>query len=149
MATEVLLITDVENLGKEGDVVRVKDGYARNFLFPNKLAAPVTDATRRRLEKIRRDRAAVEAATLADARALADRIAQASVQIKMKTGEDGKLFGAVTTTQVVDALALQGITVDRHQIEMPEALRELGVFSVPVTVHPQVTATLKVWVSGE
>lgn len=149
MAIEVILLADVENLGKEGDVVRVKDGHARNLLIPRKLAAPVTDATRRKLEKIRRDRTAVAEGELAGARAVAERIGQASCSIPMKTGDEGRVFGSVTVAHLVDALALQGLKVDRHQIDLPEPIRELGVFTVPVRVHPQVTASLKVWVTAE
>ncbi len=148
MSIEVILLKDVENLGVEGEVVRVKDGFARNMLFPGKLAAPVTEATRRRVEKIRRDRAAQDAATRAAAQALADRISQASCSIPMKTGADGKLFGSVTASHLADALALQGITVEKNQIELAEPIRELGVTSVPVRLAPQITATLKVWVTG-
>lgn len=148
MSIEVILLKDVENLGAEGELVRVKDGYARNALFPAKLAAPVTEATRRRVEKIRRDRAAQDAAARAAAQALADRISQATCTIPMKTGADGKLFGSVTAAHVAESLALQGIAVEKQQIELAEPIRELGVSSVPVRLAPQVTATLKVWVTG-
>jgi large subunit ribosomal protein L9 len=149
MPIEVILLKDVESLGKEGDVVRVKDGYARNALYPKHLAAPVTEVTRRRLDKIRRERSAQETAELDAARALAERIGRVSCTVPMKTGEDGKLFGAVTVTHLVEALAKEGLPLDRHQIGLEEPLRDLGVFSVPVRVHPKVTGTLKVWVTGE
>lgn len=148
MSIEIILLKDVPDLGAEGDVVRVKDGYARNRLFPGRLAAPVTEATRRKVEKIRREREAQEAEVRATAQALADRIAQAACTIPMKTGADGKLYGAVTAAHLSEALALQGITVDKHQIELAEPIRELGVSSVTVRLTPQVSATLKVWVTG-
>lgn len=149
MAIEVLLMSEVEGLGKEGDVVRVKDGFARNFLFPKQLAAPVTDATRRRLEKMRKDRSDREASELHAARDLAARLEKSSCTVPMKTGSEGKLFGAVTVAHIAEVLKKDGFELDRHQIELVEPIRELGVFSVPVHLHPQVTASLKVWVTGE
>ena len=149
MAIEVLLMSEVEGLGKEGDVIRVKDGFARNYLFPKQLAAPLTDATRRRLEKLRKDRSDREAAVLGAARDLAARLEKSSCTVPMKTGNEGKLFGAVTAVHIADVLKKDGIALDRHQIELAEPIRELGVFSVPVRLHPEVTANLKVWVTGE
>lgn len=149
MATEVILMADVDGLGKEGDVVRVADGYARNFLLPKKLAAPVTDATRRRIEKNRKVRQEREAQEASVARELAVRIEKLSCNVQVKAGEEGKMFGAVTAAHIADVLKAQGIELDRHQIELPEPLRELGVFSVPVRLHPEVRATLKVWIVEE
>lgn len=149
MATEVILMADVEGLGKEGDVVRVADGYARNFLLPKKLAAPVTAATQRRIEKNRKLRAEEDAKRLEGSRELAARIEKLSCNVPVKTGDEGKMFGAVTAAHIADILKAQGIELDRHQIELAEPLRELGVFSIPVRVHPEVQATLKVWIVEE
>ncbi|MBP7274889.1 MAG: 50S ribosomal protein L9 [Kiritimatiellae bacterium] len=148
MSIEVILLKEVPGLGAEGDVVRVKDGFARNRLLPERLAAPVTEATRRKIEKMRRERDARDAEARAESQALADRIAGAACTIPMKTGADGKLYGAVTAQHLSEALALQGITVDKHQIELDEPIRELGVSSVTVRLTPQVSASLKVWVTG-
>ncbi len=149
MATEVILMQKVENLGMDGDVVRVAEGYARNYLFPKNLAAPVTAATRRRLEKLRSDRTAKEAARVQSFKDLADRIASSSVTISVRTGAEDKMFGAVTSAHIADALKLQGFEIDRHQIELAEPIKELGVFPVPVRLQPETTATLKVWIVEE
>ena len=149
MALEVILMNDVPNLGITGDVVRVSEGYARNYLMPRQLAAPVTAATRRQIEKKRQERAAQEAAVLAASQEQAARVGKLALNVVVKAGAEGKLFGAVTAAQIAEALAAQGIPVERHQVDLPEPLRELGKFEVPVRLHPQVTATLKVWVVEE
>lgn len=149
MAIELILIENVKGLGVEGEVVRVAEGYARNYLLPRKLAAPVTEATRRYLEKKRREREEEQARVLARAREQAAAIEKVSCTLPVKTGEEGKLFGSVTAADIAEALAAQGIEVDRRQIELAEPIRELGVFSVPLRLHPEVNATLKVWVVEE
>lgn len=149
MAMEVILMQAVEGLGVDGDVVRVSDGYARNYLFPKNLAAPVTAATRRRLEKMRADRTAKEVARVAAGKELADRIANTSVTITVRTGAEDKMFGAVTAAHIADALKLQGVELDRHQFELADPIKELGVFTVPVKLNSDVTTTLKVWVVEE
>lgn len=149
MAVEVLLMTDVEDLGKEGDVVQVADGYARNYLCPRKLAAPLTRAARARLEKIRRDRERTQQEQLASAREGAAALAGASCTIAVKTGEDGKLYGSVTVADVAEALNGQGFGVDRRQILMEGPIRELGVFEVAVRLHADIQVPVKVWVVEE
>ncbi len=149
MATEVLLMANVTDLGSEGDVVTVADGYARNYLIPKDLAAPVTEATRRRLGKIREQREATRKAELADARTMAAQFANASVTIPVKTGEEGKMYGSVTTSDIAEALKSQGIDVDRHSLVLEHGIKELGVFNVPVKLHTDVEATVKVWVVEE
>ena len=149
MAKEVLLMADVKGLGAEGEVVRVAEGYARNYLFPQSLAAPVTEATRRRLEKKRKEREVQLARETEAARKLAATIEQISITIPVKTGEEGKMFGAVTVMDVVNALKAQGVEVERHLIDLPDAIRELGVFNIPVKLHPEIQAILKLWVVEE
>lgn len=149
MVKELILLSDVEGLGAEGSVVRVHDGYARNFLIPRKLAAAVTAASRKRLEKIQKEREIRRQAEEASARELAARIDAASVSLSAKAGEGEKLFGSITSAHVADALKLQGIEVERHMILMDEPIKELGVFNIAIKVHPQVQATLKVWVVEE
>lgn len=148
-AKEVILMENVEGLGTEGDVVKVADGYARNFLLPQHLAAPVTDATRRRLERKQQERQTELASQHAGAEALAARLEQASCTIPVKTGEEGKLFGSVTAMDIQAALKEQGIDVKKGQVELEEPLRELGVFKVLVKLHPEIQATVKVWVVEE
>ena len=149
MVKELILLSDVEGLGAEGSVVRVHDGYARNFLIPRKLAAAVTAASRKRLEKIQKEREIRRQAEEASARELAARIDAASVSLSAKAGEGEKLVGSITSAHVADALKLQGIEVERHMILMDEPIKELGVFNIAIKVHPQVQATLKVWVVEE
>ena len=149
MTTEVLLMSDVKDLGSEGDVVEVADGYARNYLLPKSLAAPVTTATRRRLSKIQADRAIAKQNTLTAAGEMANRLATASCTIAVKTGEDDKMYGSVTVQNIVESLKEQGIELDRHCVAMESPIKELGVFDVPVNLHPEVEASLKVWVVEE
>jgi len=149
MATEVLLMQDVTDLGCAGDVVNVADGYARNYLLPQKLAAPVTEATRRRLAKLQAERAAQDASTLAAAQTLAQKLAAASCTITVKTGEEDRMYGSVTAQDIVQALEAQGITLDRHAVTLEHPIKELGVFDIPVRLHSNVSATLKVWVVQE
>ena len=149
MSKEVILMAEIKGLGAEGDVVRVAEGYARNFLLPRKLAAPVTDATRRQLEKRRKERDAKTAVERDAAQNLAKTIEQVSCTITVKTGEGGKLFGSVTANDVVSALKAQGVIVDKHQVDLPEPIRELGVFNVGIKLHPEIQAAAKVWVVEE
>ncbi|MBU1909633.1 MAG: 50S ribosomal protein L9, partial [Verrucomicrobia bacterium] len=116
---------------------------------PRKLAAPVTEAARRRLETRRRAREEQQKQELEKARALVAALEQASCTIAVKTGAEGKLFGSVTAGDIVGALKAQGLELDKRQIELPEPLRELGVFNLPVRIHPEVQATLKVWIVEE
>jgi large subunit ribosomal protein L9 len=149
MAKEMVLMADVEGLGAQGEVVRVRDGFARNFLLPKGLAAPVTEATRRRLLKLQAERAVESAAKLLAARAVAERLQKVSCTVPVKTGEGDKLFGAVTAQHVADLLKTKGIEVDRRQIELEQPLHELGVFQIPVRLHSELTVSIKVSVVKE
>jgi large subunit ribosomal protein L9 len=149
MSKEVILMADVQGLGTQGEVVRVAEGYARNFLLPRNLAAPVTEATRRKLAKVRKVREEQDVKELDTAQNLVKSIEQVSCTIPVKTGAGGKLFGSVTVPDIVSALKAQGVEIDKHQVDLPEPLRELGVFNIPIKVHPKVQATLKIWVVEE
>lgn len=149
MATEVLLMTDVKDLGAEGGVVTVADGYARNYLLPRKLAAPVTKAARLRLEKSRKERESVRAQTLAAAQTKAKELANVSCTIAVKASDEQKLYGSVGVGEIADALAAQGVKVDRQAIGVEHPIKELGVFDVPIKLHPDVDVTVKVWVVQE
>jgi large subunit ribosomal protein L9 len=149
MAVEVLLMQDVKDLGSEGQVVRVTEGYARNFLIPRKLAAPVTDATRRQLAKLQQAREAERKAAVEKARARGAEIAKLSYTISMKVGEGEKLFGSVTAGDIVKAVAAQGFEIDKHAVELENPIKELGVYEVKVKVHPEVETPIKVWVVQE
>lgn len=149
MSREVILTADVKGLGDEGEVVRVAEGYARNYLLPRKLAAPVTEAARRRIETKRQEREEQRARDSEGARQLAARLAQVSCTIAVRAGEGGKMYGSVTLNDVLDALKEQGINLDKKQVVLDEPIRELGVFEVPVKLHPDVETALKVWVVEE
>jgi len=149
MSKEVILMADVAGLGAEGAVVRVAEGYLRNYLAPRQLAAPVTEATRRRLEKKRREREQQLVREREQAAALVQQIEQLSLTIPVKTGEGGQLFGSVTVQDLLAALQAQGVKLEKHQVQLAEPLRELGVFNVPVKLPPDLQATLKVWVVEE
>jgi len=149
MATEVLLMVDIPDLGSEGTVVSVAEGFARNYLLPKKLAAPVTKAAHARLAILRKQREEARMQELGVARELAKKLAGCSCTIAVNTGEDDKLYGSVSTSDIARALAKQGVEIDRHKIVLDAPLKELGVFDVKVKLHPEVDATVKVWIVEE
>ena len=146
---KVILMEDVANLGSIGDTVDVKDGYARNFLIPRKLAIAATarnlKAQAHKLAAI--DRKKEKAAE--EARSLADRLAATSLTFTRKAGETGRLFGSVTNMDITDALADQGITVDRKDVILDDHIKELGEFDVSVKLHQDVPASVKITVIKE
>jgi len=146
MAKEVFLMADVKDLGSEGDVVTVAEGYARNYLFPQKLAAEVTDATRRRLVKIQAERDVKQAAALVTARERATKLKSINVTIPAKTSEEDKLYGSVSAADIEKILLGQNFDVDRAMIQLEEPIKTLGVYDVPVLLHPEVEGSVKVWV---
>ncbi|MEI6148139.1 MAG: 50S ribosomal protein L9 [bacterium] len=149
MAIEVLLMQDVKDLGSQGQVVSVKEGFARNYLFVNKLAAPVTDATRRQLAKLQKVREAEKKVELDAARTRAAAIEKGSYTITMKVGEGDKLFGSVTPGDIVKVIGAQGFEVEKHAVVLDNPIKELGVYEVKVKIHPEVEAVIKVWVVQE
>jgi len=149
MALELILMADVEGLGLEGQTVNVTEGYARNYLLPRKLAVPVSHAALKRLEKNRLAREARQQNERAAAQTLAQALEQISCTIPVKVGENDKLFGSVHANDIADALKAQKIELDRRKIHLAEPIRELGVYTVKVKLHPEVEASLKVWVVGE
>lgn len=149
MATEVLLMADVPALGKAGEVVKVADGYARNFLMPRELAAPVTPASLRRLEKLRKERDQLAKLQLAEAHAKAAKLDGVSVTIRAKTIDGEKLYGSVSAADIVTALGSQGVKLDKAQVVLADHLKQTGAFDVPVQLHPDVSVTVKVWIVKE
>jgi len=149
MSVEVLLMQDLDNLGNAGTVVRVADGYARNYLFPNKFAEPVTDAARRRFEKVRAELEAKRAKVLADAKKKGNALKDASVTIRAKTSDGETLFGSVTAQDVAAAITALGTEVDKSMVHLGHAIKTLGTYDVTVKLHPEVSATVKVWVVQE
>jgi len=149
MAIEVLLMADVPELGKAGELVKVTDGYARNYLFPRELAAPASKAALRRLEKLRKERDELAKLQIAEAHAKASKLENVSVTIRAKTSDGEKLYGSVSVTDIVDALAAQGVTLDRSQVMLTDHLKQTGAFDVNVQLHPAVSVAIKVWIVKE
>ncbi len=148
MSIEVILKEHVEHVGQRGEVVKVANGYARNFLFPRKLALAVTDENKRQIERERARAEAKDAEELKDARALQTRLEATELTIGRRVGENDTLYGSVTSADIAEALAARDLTVDRRKIQLAEPLKSLGEHEVPVKLHRDVTATLKVKVAA-
>jgi large subunit ribosomal protein L9 len=149
MATEVLLMDQVEGLGIEGDVVKVADGYARNFLFPRGIASEVTEGKKRQIEKKRAERLVQLKKEKSAAEEILKKIEGIECTIAAKVGETGKMFGSVGVAQILEKLTEQGITIDKSKVVLTTPLHELGVFDVAIKLHAEVSATLKVWIVEE
>jgi large subunit ribosomal protein L9 len=143
---KVILQEEVANLGTTGEVVEVADGYGRNYLLPRSLAVLADERNTRRLDHQRRIAAARQSKVLAAAKELAAKISGTAVSIKRQAGAEDKIFGSVTNQDVQEALAAQGVEVDRRNIVLAEPIRNIGVFQVPVKVHRDVEASVKVYV---
>ncbi|MBF0480825.1 MAG: 50S ribosomal protein L9 [Desulfovibrionaceae bacterium] len=143
---KLILRADVEHLGRLGDVVTVKPGYGRNFLIPRGLAMQATAGNLKVFESERRKLAAKRDAARGEAASFADKLASAKVVISVRVGEGDKLYGAVTSSNIVDALAALGIELDRKKIVLHDPIRAVGVYAVPVKLHPDVTAAVSVTV---
>ena len=146
---EVILREHVDNLGRRGDLVKVADGYARNYLLPRKMALLATEGNKKVIarEKVKFD--VKEAEEQKVAQAVADRLAAVEVEIARKVGETDALFGSVTNADIADVLAAKGFDIDRRTIQLHDPIKRLGEFEVPVKLHRDVTVTLKVKVTAE
>ena len=143
---DVILRQDVERLGTAWSVVKVKPGYARNFLIPQGLAIPATVQTLSRLEADRAAQAARAAKEHAEAQALSQRLSSQSVTLQRPAGPEGRLFGSVTNEDIAQALAGLGMTLDKRKILLPEPIKELGVYLVPMKLTPELKVDVKIWV---
>ncbi len=146
---DVILREDVDNLGRAGELVSVKDGYARNFLLPRGLAFHATEGNRRRIEAEKGQKAKKVAAEVGAARDIATRLEQVSLTFTMKAGEGDKLFGSVTAGDVADRLAGEGFKIDKKHVDLHEPIKALGVYKVPVRLHAEVKPEVRVWVVKE
>ena len=144
MAIEVILKEHVEHLGRRGEIVKVADGYARNYLFPRKLALAVTAENKRQIERERVKADAREAEEIQAAQAIATRLEAVEVSIARRVGENETLYGSVTSGDIADALAAHSLEIDRRKIQLADPLKTLGEHTVPVKVHREVTVDLKV-----
>jgi large subunit ribosomal protein L9 len=146
---QVILRQRIETLGDAGEIVDVKPGYGRNYLIPQGLAYEATDTNKRRLEAERARNQAKEAETMQEAQQRASSIEGVSLTFHARAGQEGKLFGSITSGDIAEKLAEQGIHLDKRQIELEEPIKALGVTSVPVRLHAQVRPEVKVWVIAE
>ncbi len=146
---KVLLLDNVENIGKRGDVKEVKNGLARNFLLPKKLALRATDHNIKAWESRLNSLKLKDAKIVEDAQAIADKLNTVEISIAVKAGEEDKLFGSVTSQHISDSLKEQGYEVDRKTILLSEPIKTLGNFDIPVKLHPEVTANIKLDVVKE
>ncbi len=146
---KVILKKNFDKLGNVGEIVEVKDGYARNFLIPRDIAYPATKGNIRALEEEKIQKARKEAKALEEARAFAEELSKVSITIPVKVGEEDKIFGAVTTQMIADALKEKGYEVDKKKIEITEPIKALGIYEVKVKVHHAVDTTVKTWVVRE
>lgn len=146
---DVILRYDVPQLGHAGDAVKVATGYARNYLIPRGMAEPASKENLARIAAELRRRAVEDAKEKEACEGLAARLAELSVTIPRKAGDDDKLYGSVTNIDIAKALEAQNITIDRKKIVVEPPIRQLGVCNVEIALHAQVTATLRVWVVRE
>jgi len=146
---KVILLDDVNKLGRRGDVRDVSDGYARNFLIPKKLALGATQGNLQNLDHIKKQQSAKADRIKSDAEALRDRIEALTFEDRRQASEEGKLFGSVTSQNVVEFLEQHGITVERRRVHLEEPIKTLGESTVGIRIHPDVVAQLKVNVVRE
>ena len=146
---EVILREHVDNLGRRGEVVKVADGYARNYLLPRKMALLATEGNKKQIERERATFDLKEAEEQKGAEAIAARMVGLEVEIARKVGETEALYGSVTSADVADALAAKGFEVDRRKIQLPEPLKKIGEYDVPVKLYRDVVPTVKVKVVPE
>jgi large subunit ribosomal protein L9 len=146
---KVILRRDVDNLGIMGEVVSVKDGYGRNFLIPRDLAYYATDGAVRRLDAEKRQRNKKLAHEKVKAEQLKVGLSEVQISVAMKVGEEGRLFGSVTPNMIAQELITRGYEIDRRIIIIEEPIKTLGVFDAKIKLHPEVVATVKVWVISE
>jgi large subunit ribosomal protein L9 len=143
---EVILKEHVDNLGRRGDVVKVAAGYARNYLLPRKLALAVTEGNKRIIARERQLADTREAEEKQTAEALASRLAATEISIERRVGETEALYGSVTSADIAEALAAKGLEIEKRKIHLDEPIKAIGEFTVPVRLHRDVTAQLKVHV---
>jgi large subunit ribosomal protein L9 len=143
---EVILRQAIDNLGHPGDIVKVSPGYARNFLLPRGLAYEATEGNRKRISQEKTRLEAAENARRDQASELAKKIDEVSLSFSARVGEEGKLFGSITSADIATQLEAQGIHVERRMIDLHEPIKALGVYRIPIRLHADVKPEVKVWV---
>ena len=145
----IVLREDIQNLGRRGEVVKVANGYARNFLLPKGKALLATEGNLKTMEREKRRFVVHQVKEKEEAADVARRLAAVSCTIVRKVGENDVLYGSVTASDIAEYLAKEGITVDKRRIQIDEPIKSLGIYNVPVRLHPEVSAEVKVWVVKE
>jgi len=143
---KVVLLEDIPKLGKMGDLIQAKDGYARNYLLPKKLAVPANPQNLKTLEHQKTLLTQKQNRIKRDAEKLAQKIEKISCTISKPAGEEDKLFGSVTSLDIESSLNEEGLKIDRKKILLEEPIKSLGIYKVPIKLHPEVTANIKIWV---
>ncbi len=146
---KIILRQDVDNLGQMGTIVNVKPGYARNYLIPRELAYHATANALKIFEQEKKQYEKLRAFEKADAEKISAQIADLQISIPMKVGEEGRLYGSVTTQMIAQELELRGYDIDKRQIIIDDSIKSLGVFDVKLKLHTDITANLKIWVISE
>lgn len=146
---KVILRKNFDQLGKIGDLIDVKEGYARNFLIPRSIAYLATQGNLRALEEEKKQLAKKDAKDLEDSQKLSSELENVSITIPVKVGEEDKIFGTVTTQMIADSLKEKGYEIDKRKIEINEPIKSLGIYSVNVKLHSNVNAVVKTWVVRE
>lgn len=146
---EVILVQDVPALGKRGDVVRVAEGFAQNYLIPSGRALPASSAARRQLEEQEKRARMAEARARREAEKLANQLKRVSITARVKVGAEDKLFGRVTAADIAALLMEKGFDIDRKKIVLEEPINTLGIFTIDIRLHPEVTGRVKLWVVKE
>jgi len=144
---EVILIKDVSSLGKIGQVVKVKDGYARNYLLPRQHAYVATAANLKKIEQQEKNRKIQFAKEKAEADEYAEKLKKASITVNVEVNDLDKLYGSITETEIIQALAVEGFKIEKKQIIIEQAIEELGIFDVGIKIHPEVIAKIRLWVT--
>ena len=143
---EVILLQDIEKLGRENDVVKVKDGYARNYLIPRNLAVLSSPNALKTLELRKKARQAKEQIKKKDLEELSKKINSLSCTIAVESGVDDKIFGTVTSEGIRNAIGQEGVDIDKRNILIEEPIKKLGVYQVKIKLHPEVKAALRIWI---
>ncbi len=143
---EVVLLQDVEKLGKEGEIVKIKDGYGRNYLIPRKLATPSSTQALKILELKKKRRILEEEKSKSSAKSISEKISSLSCTISVESGLEDKIFGTVTPEMIRNALMQEGLNIDKKHILIEEPIKKLGVYQVKIKLHPEVIASLRIWV---
>ena len=143
----IILSQDVPKLGKTGEVVKVREGYARNFLIPRKMAWVATPANLKKIDQMEKKRKAQDERQKADAEQLAEKLNKLSCTVSVEVNDLDRLYGAVTETDIIKAIEAEGFNVDRRQIIIEKPIEELGIFEIGVKLHPEVTAKIRLWVT--